>query len=337
MLGGVGVEQGGKGKEEGNPFLRNFQPRLYQETIFHTASKCNALVVLPTGMGKTAISMMLAAQRLHLFPSSKILILAPTKPLVQQHMETFQQFLNVPQEKFALFTGEVSPEKRRALWKESQIIFSTPQGLENDIISSRINLEEASLLVFDEAHKAVGDYAYVFLAKEYARRGKFPKILGLTASPGSEVEKIMEVCRNLRIEEVEVRTDEDPDVKPYIQEVEMEWVKVQLPESFQQIQKFLKDCYAEKLRAMQKHGYLNRFSLSKTELLELQGRLHGEIAQGNKDFNVLRSISLAAEALKVVHALELLETQGIAALWKYLQKLQEDAAKTTSKAVKNLM
>ena len=59
---------------------KGFQPRLYQETILATAASKNTLVVLPTGMGKTAIAFMLAAQRLQHYPLSKILILAPTKP-----------------------------------------------------------------------------------------------------------------------------------------------------------------------------------------------------------------------------------------------------------------
>ena len=56
--------------------IKNFEPRLYQETIFETAVKKNTLVVLPTGMGKTAIALMLASHRLTQFPESKILILS---------------------------------------------------------------------------------------------------------------------------------------------------------------------------------------------------------------------------------------------------------------------
>ena len=61
--------------------LRDFTPRLYQETIFATTVKKNTLVVLPTGLGKTAIALMLTTQRLKQYPQSKIIFLAPTKPL----------------------------------------------------------------------------------------------------------------------------------------------------------------------------------------------------------------------------------------------------------------
>jgi len=256
--------------------LKDFTPRLYQETILATAAKSNTLVVLPTGMGKTAVSMMLAVQRFKNYPKSKVLILAPTRPLVEQHIETFKKFLDLEEEKFAVFTGFVKPEKRAELWETSKIIFSTPQGLENDIITGRINLEDVSLLVFDEAHRAVGDYSYVFVAKQYYKKARYPRILALTASPGSDLEKIQEVAKNLYIEKVEVRTDQDPDVKPYIQEVKINWIHVELPKTFIEIKKFLVACYKSKLEKIKEFGYITKGikDHSKKDLLGLQSALH---------------------------------------------------------------
>ena len=90
----------------------------------------------------------------------------------------------------AIFSGMVRPAKREELWKKSKIIFSTPQGLENDIISKRINLEEVSLLGIDEAHHAVGDYSYVFVAKQYQKLAKYPKILARWRGPISGLMKV---------------------------------------------------------------------------------------------------------------------------------------------------
>ena len=109
--------------------IKDFTPRLYQETILATAVKQNTLVVLPTGMGKTAISLLLAAQRFKQYPNSKVLILAPTRPLVEQHIETFKQYMELPEENFSVFTGMIKHEKRQELWKTAKVIFSTPQGL----------------------------------------------------------------------------------------------------------------------------------------------------------------------------------------------------------------
>ncbi len=319
--------------------LRNFKPRLYQETILDTCIKENTLVVLPTGMGKTSIALMLSMHRLKHFPKSKVLVLAPTRPLAEQHKSSFLKHTCIDEGSMAVFTGFVSPQKRQELWSRSKIIFSTPQGLENDMISGRISLEDVSLLVFDEAHRAVGDYSYAFIAKQYKKKAKYPRILGLTASPGSELEKINEVCSNLYIDDVEIRSQKDPDVKPYIQDVKINWVEVSLPHSFRAVQKYLNESFNSKIKEINKHGFLNekkRRFIGKTDLLRLQGELHSEVSKGNKDFSILKSISLAAEAMKVQHALELLETQGITSLHRYMEGIIESSVKTSTKAVKNL-
>jgi len=317
--------------------LRDFTPRLYQQTILGTAAGKNTLVVLPTGLGKTALALLLAVQRLHHYPQSKILLLAPTKPLCEQHVETFRKHLEIPPENIALFTGSIPPEKRAQLWKTAQIVISTPQGLENDAINRRIRLEDVSLLVLDEAHHATGEYAYVWLAQQYEKLARYPRILALTASPGSDLEKIKEVCQNLYIERVEVRTEKDPDVKPYVQHVETNWVAVDFPPEFQKIQKLLSDCKKSKLLEVQNKGYVRSPDLRKSELLAIQAELHKRLASGERDFEVMRSVSLLAEALKVDHALELLETQGIVSLYTYVNRLQQEALTTKVKAVQNLI
>ena len=320
--------------------IKNFTPYLYQETILDTCTKKNTLVVLPTGMGKTNIFLMLAAHRLRLYPNSKILLIGPTKPLIDQYMRVFENHFEIPKEKMAVFTGMVNPSTREELWKKAQIVFSTPQGLENDIISGRIRLEDVSLLGIDEAHRAVGDYAYVFVARQYHRRASFPRLIGMTASPGSDMEKIQEVCKNLFIEEIEVRTEDDPDVKPYVQEIDSEWVKVELPKPFLEVQKFISAFLKERLEKLKKWGVLHRTDLrfvNKKELLQLQGQLRARASSGEKDFVLWNAISVLAEVMKMQHALELLETQGVLPLHAYFGKMEQEALSGKSKAVKNLV
>ena len=320
--------------------IKNFEPRLYQQTILATAAEKNTLVVLPTGMGKTNIFLMLAAQRLKQFPNSKILFIGPTKPLIDQYMSVFKEHFEIGENEMSIFTGMVAPEKRAELWKSAKIVFSTPQGLENDIISSRINLGEVCLLGVDEAHRAVGDYAYVFVARQYMKLASYPRIIGMTASPGSDMEKIQEVCRNLFIEDIEVRTDEDSDVRPYIQEMQIDWVKVDLPNVFSDISKLLTLFLKERFEKLKKWGILRRADVkyvSKSDLLQLQAELRGKIAAGEKDFVMWNSISLLAEVMKIYHALELLETQGIAALNKYFEKLLSESRTSKTKAIKSIM
>ena len=318
--------------------IRGFTPRLYQETILATAVMNNSLVVLPTGMGKSIIFVMLAVQRLNSYPKNKILILAPTKPLCEQHVQSCRRYIDIDPDKIVLLTGQVKPEKRVEMWDDARIIVSTPQGLENDVINRKINLQDVSLLVVDECHRAVKGYSYVWVAKQYEQLARYPRILALTASPGTDLESITELCKNLFIENIELRTEQDPDMKQYIQDVKISWIDVILPEEFRKVQKYLKDCFKSKIKEIKSSGIATDISenCSKKALLDLQASFHSEIASGNRNFDILRSISLAAEAMKVQHGLELLESQGTIALNKYLDKIMKDARTTTVKATKNL-
>ncbi len=320
--------------------LRDFTPRLYQETIFATCTRNNTLVVLPTGLGKTNIFLMVAAYRLQQFPDLKILLLGPTRPLIKQYFDVFSRHLQVNPDDMAMFTGHVSPEKRELIWKKARIIFSTPQGLENDIINKRISLEEVSLLGIDEAHRAVGDYSYVWLSRQYNEKARYPRVVAMTASPGTELEHIQEVCTNLGIEEIEVRTENDHDVAQYVQQAKINWVSVALPEELQQIRKCFRLACSAKYDALKDIGFAPHFSLDKAsrkDLLGFQAQLHGQIASGDRDRGLLKAISLMAEVMKIQHALELIETQGVTAVSKYLSHLEEEAKTTHVKATQNVV
>ncbi|MEK6828355.1 MAG: ERCC4 domain-containing protein, partial [Nanoarchaeota archaeon] len=56
-----------------------------------------------------------------------------------------------------------------------------------------------------------------------------------------------------------------------------------------------------------------------------------------KDFVVWNAISLAAEVMKIYHALELLETQGIVALHRYFERLRSELRTSKTKAIKSIM
>ena len=318
--------------------LRHIQPYLYQQTIFGTCAQKNTLVVLPTGMGKTLIALMLIAHRLQNYPLSKVLLLSPTRPLCDQHYETCKKHLQIDEDKVVLVTGTVAPEKRKEIYEMAQVIISTPQTIEHDLINRRYPLAETSLLVIDEAHRAVKDYSYVWIAKQYQQKATHERILALTASPGSDQETIQEIIQNLNIEAIEVRTNEDLDVKPYVQELDIQRIHVQLPPILKQIQKTLKDCYSAKLQTLKRYSPLTNLQYyTKTQLLALQGQLQGQIAQGHKDPDLFKSLSIAAEAIKIQHGLELLETQGLEPLQQYLAQIQTQAQAGKSKAVQNLV
>jgi len=318
--------------------IKNFKPRLYQEKILDTASKYNTLIVLPTGMGKTNIFLMVAANRLRTHPNSKIFLVGPTKPLIDQYKKVFEENFEIEKDEMAIFTGMIKPEKRKELWKKSKIIFSTPQGLQNDIMTGKINLNQVSLLGIDEAHRATGNYSYVWLANNYMQTAEYPRITGMTASPGTDKQKITEICKNLSIEKIEVRKKDDPDVAPYIQEVENQIIKVELTPEMKELRTILEQQYRKKILTLKNLETIKNIEhMNKKDILLTQSKIFQKIREGDKNLKYFKAISHLTEIIKIHHAIELLETQGIQPLKKYLEKTKEEAQKTKTKAVQNLV
>jgi ERCC4-related helicase len=316
-------------------FLEGISPREYQQRIFETCKGKNCLVVLPTGIGKTLIALMLAIERMKKFPGQKVVILAPTKPLAEQHYEYFRKHLPELFADIVLFTGRVKPEQRKEIWETADIVFSTPQCIANDLRKKMYNLKDVCLLVEDEAHRCIRNYDYNYVAGKYKEQAKHQRLLGLTASPGSEKEKINEICKNLSIEEVELRTRDSEDVKPYLQELNFEKIRIDFPPEFEEMKQVLLKLFNENIDELRKRRILFG-PPSKIELLNTQKRLVNNIS-GSTNYNHWKGISLCAQAIKIQHALELLETQTLKSFSGYLKKLFEQAAKQQSKGVVKLV
>jgi len=321
---------------ESSKFLENILPREYQAGILKACTEKNCLVVLPTGLGKTLIALMLSIERMKAFPGEKVIFLAPTKPLAEQHLNYFKKHLPELFGEMQLFTGQVRPNKRKEIWQTTDIIFSTPQCVANDLKKRRYELNDVCLLIEDEAHRCVKNYDYTYVAKEYIKQAIHPRIMGLTASPGSETKKIQEVCKNLSIEAVELRTRESPDVKSYLQELKFEKISLQLPPEFVKIKTSLTKLLNKHISELRnRRVFFGR--PTKTGLLKLQKYLFSSISKGNKNYNMLLASSTCAQAIKIQHALGLLETQTLFGFNKYLRELFRKAAKKESKGVVKLV
>lgn len=320
---------------------KSVEARVYQQVIFDSVRKGNSLVVLPTGLGKTQIAIMLAAHRVSQFSDLKILMMAPTRPLVLQHEETFRGSMDIPSGEIKTVTGRTPPSKRAGVWREGRLFFATPQTVERDILSGKVSLDEYSLLIFDEAHRAVGDYPYGFIAESYLSEAEKPLILGLTASPGGTTERIEKVKDNLQIENVEVRSEDDPNVEPYVQPIEMERVMLELPEPVAKIKKFLEKQLKSHLKELKKMEFLDSIqNVGKKELLEVQKK----IKKGQKEMSpnpprrFFTGMMEQAAAFRLSHCIELLESQGLESLETYLDKLASQANSSgASKSVKVLL
>ncbi len=311
------------------------EQRLYQLALAGEAIKSSSLIVLPTGLGKTIVALLVMVSRL---PKGKVLLLSPTKPLVEQHTAFFKETLNIPPKNVVLFTGNTPPRKRTNMWESAKLVVSTPQVIENDLLGKKINLENVSLIVFDEAHRATGDYSYVYIAEKYALQ-KEPLVLGITASPGSDPERIKEVCANLHISNVEMRTDSDPDVRPYIFDKDIEWRYVSIPIEIKGLKQLMDKVLSDRLSKLCQLGFISPYQkrLSKREMLDLQAKLQSQL-RSFPDQKIYQGISLLAEVFKVSHAIEISETQGVDALSKYFERLENEArSKSGSKAAKRLM
>ncbi|UCC33990.1 MAG: DEAD/DEAH box helicase family protein, partial [Candidatus Bathyarchaeota archaeon] len=82
------------------------EARLYQQTIAEKICQKNTMVILPTALGKTVISALVAAHFLLNHWDMKILVMAPTRPLVLQHRDTFGKFLRIKAGDMVVLTGK---------------------------------------------------------------------------------------------------------------------------------------------------------------------------------------------------------------------------------------
>lgn len=227
------------------------QAREYQIAISHTCLGQNSLVILPTGLGKTVIALMVMVERLT--SGQKVVLVSPTKPLATQHVDYFTKVL--PLTSVRLFTGELQASDRITEWNDAQLIIATPQTLENDLRNSVYSLVDVSLLIIDEAHRSVGGYAYTYLAKIYQDQATNPLILALTASPGGDEDKVNAIKDSLFIKHVELRTEDSEDVKPYLNEKEIVKLWLDLPDILYRASLVFKEIVQSRCKAVQEAGF----------------------------------------------------------------------------------
>ena len=308
--------------------------RSYQNSISQRAFGKNTLVILPTALGKTVISLFVCANTLYNFRDKRILIMAPTRPLVTQHMNSFFSVLKIFEDQIAEVTGKITPAGRRAIWKKKEIrlVFATPEVVKNDIQENRLSLTDFTLLVFDESHRAVKDYAYSYVAEEYVKQSVCPIILALTASPGSEKQRIQDVCDNLFIEHIEYRSEEDPDVKGYINPIEVKWESFDLPSEYQYIRSTLKGMLDEKIKWLIQHRLLRKDPrwVFKRDLINVgeQIRYNLELTMEEQRGPLYIALTQQASALSLMYCSELIESQGSYSLKAFLDRIEEEGGKS---------
>jgi Fanconi anemia group M protein len=307
-----------------HPMVRDgvIEDRDYQRRFVDRALEANTLAVLPTALGKTVIAELVAAELLHGYPGCRILFMAPTKPLALQHRESALKHLNLEEDEVAAVTGETNV--RQDVWGDPRVrlVTATPQTVWNDYRNGLVRLEEFALLIFDECHRSRSRYAYTRLAEEYIRICPYPLILALTASPGSEEDKVVEVIKNLWIEQVVWMSEEDEEVSKYIPGIRVGWVRVKLPAEYEMIRDEIKGMIESVIAKLRESGLLRMpiDAVNRKVLVGLMNRIRAEIDSGVKGPNI-HYMTLLSAALSLYHAQELIESQHVYSLKHYLEEI----------------
>ena len=278
--------------------------REYQEQLaFHAKGK-NTMVVLPTGLGKTVVALHIISDHLET-KQTPVLFLAPTRVLVGQHQDFLLTKSTIAD--VGMITGEDTIEKRRRQWGANSIMCATPEITRNDLARGVIKPGQFGLVIFDEAHRTVGDYAYTKIAELLLPNAR---IIGMTATLPSEDAKAKEIMSTLGVQEVAYRDEQSPDVIPYIQTTNTEWIKVDLPPEVEAVRILVKRALQVRYDALQRCG-VKVVGMSLSALLRQRPYVLFRNRKGAKPLFM---------AIRITYALNILEAHGITPFLKFCER-----------------
>ena len=286
----------------------SIETREYQTNLANDVKNQNSLIVLPTGLGKTTIALQVIADYMQ-NGTGGVLFLAPTRVLVNQHYEFLKENLLIVD--IGIVTGEDLLSKRKKKWMNS-VVCATPEITKNDFARNIVSPDQFALVIFDEAHRTIGDYAYSIIAKYFENTNT--RILAMTATLPSEKEKAKEIVTRLHIKNLIERSDESSDVKPYIQKTETEWVKVDLTKEMKAIQMCIKLALEERYKELRKNGLRLSDNKSLSQLLNARQFV---LTQNR------RSAKPLFTAIRITYALNIFEAHGITPFLKFCDRTKE--------------
>ena len=129
----------------------------------------------------------------------------------------------------------------------------------------------------------------------------------------SEKEKAKEICGNLRIKEIAERSDSSPDVKPYIQETDTEWVLVDLVPEMKIIQRYIKLALDQRYTELRRNGLRLSDNKSLSQLLNARQF----VLKQNR-----RSAKPLFTAIRITYALNIFEAHGVTSFLKFCERTQ---------------
>ncbi len=156
-----------------------------------------------TGSGKTFVELIIAAHKLS--QGEEVLLLAPTETLVEQHLNKAATLLQVDPCYLHAVTGEVLPVKRPGVYQKSKgLLIATPETIRNDIEGKILDPSRFSTVIFDEAHMAVGEYAYAQIAKLLPSRTTKLLFSATLAKNISSLQELLALMQVKYVHEIEI-------------------------------------------------------------------------------------------------------------------------------------
>jgi ERCC4-related helicase len=291
--------------------------------------------VIPTSLGKTIIALLICLDILLNWKNSKVLILAPTRPLVFQHFNLFKKYTPLVNHCVAL-TGKIAPEIRKVLWDSSgiRVYFATPELVNNDLCNNFLKKDDFYLIVYDEAHRAVKDYSYTRISSQFynrADKNNSPLVLGLSASPGHTEDKIKEICVNLYIEQIVSKGERDDDVFPYVYDTDIEYLRVVLDNYHLEISAILTSMIHDNINWLIKNKLLKKKranSVYKKDLLALRDCITSNLDPKNPNLFLITALRYQSLSMILLYCRDLIESQGAFALRKFLNNSKENSSKS---------
>ena len=296
------------------------EARAYQLSALDHCLSASTLLVLPTGMGKTPIEVMVLAERLR-DPGGRGIMLAPTNALVNQHLSDLQNLLALPEDgEIVGLTGAVPPKKRRAIWESAKIVVATPQVVRNDVQNGVTCLDDVALLIVDEAHRATGNHAMAQVGDLFAEQQPGGLVIAATASPGHIEADIHEVCERLQIVNIHARPSGDSLLEPYATGLEVNDVFVEVPDELRLLAEPLKIWLERIVDRLRRLGFYTRQGhITAGGLQEAQGRI--SVSIGNGESIGYRAAKENGIAMRLNNLISYLLCQGVAASREYLSRL----------------
>ncbi len=312
-----------------HPRLRDgVEARAYQLLAAKQAISGSTLLVMPTGLGKTAVQWMAMANFLE--GKGKIVLVAPTTGLVAQQARMARDFINIDSERIVTLTGSDRPAKREEIWKDAKIIMATPHVIRNDARNGRILLSDIDLLIVDEAHHATGSDSMAQLGDMYLEASSNAMILAATASPGVKAKKVLEIIQRLGIERLHVTKRDDDLVQPYITSMDIAKHHLNIPEQLNEIIRPLRILEAEEAEFLIRSGFLVRSGRITTAAIE-EAHRRASAAIGRGDARGYDAAKRIGDLRRLHRLLDLLETQGLRCAIKYLERARTEKDRKTKR------